>query len=225
MVSWIKIATTIFDDEKILLIESMPDADALIVIWLKMLVLAGKCNKDGVLMMNDTIPYTDEMLASIFRRPLNTVRLAIDTFVRFGMVEIINDCLLIPNWEKHQNIDGLDKIREQTRQRVSRHREKQKQLCNVTRNVTVTECNAIEQDTDTDKDIDIENGCCYTRIWQNLKPDEIDQLYEMYENAGELIDEVHAEVKRKRRIVKNPYAYIIGYADKKGWIHGRNQQM
>ena len=41
-----------FDDEKILLIESMPEADA-IVIWFKLLTLAGKINNGGVLMFND----------------------------------------------------------------------------------------------------------------------------------------------------------------------------
>ena len=33
-VKWIKIVTDIFDDEKMLLIESMPEANSLIVIWL-----------------------------------------------------------------------------------------------------------------------------------------------------------------------------------------------
>ena len=39
-VQWIKITTDIFDDEKIQLIESMPEGDTLIVIFLTML---GKC--------------------------------------------------------------------------------------------------------------------------------------------------------------------------------------
>ena len=136
-IKWIKIATDIFDDEKILLIEAMPDADAMIVIWFKLLTLAGKQNNSGVFLINDTIQYTDEMLATIFRRPLNTVRLALDTFYKF------------PKWEKHQNIDGMEKIREQTRLRVAKHREKQKL---IESNVTVTQCNATDKDKDKDKD-------------------------------------------------------------------------
>ena len=46
-VKWIKIATDIFDDEKILLIESLPEADSIIVIWFKLLCLAGKQNNSG----------------------------------------------------------------------------------------------------------------------------------------------------------------------------------
>lgn len=39
-IKWIKITTDIFDDEKIKLIDSMPDNDALIVIWFKLLIKA-----------------------------------------------------------------------------------------------------------------------------------------------------------------------------------------
>ena len=61
-VKWIKITTDIFDDEKILLIESLPESDSIIVVWFKLLCLAGKMNNSGVFMMNDSIAYTDEML-------------------------------------------------------------------------------------------------------------------------------------------------------------------
>lgn len=136
-VRWIKIVTDIFDDEKILLIESMPERDGIIVIWFKLLCLAGKQNNGGVFLLNDRIPYTDEMLSTIFRRPLNTVRLALQTFEQFGMVEIVNDTITIPKWDKHQQLDSMEKARELTRKRVEKYREKQAQLaCNVTCNVT-----------------------------------------------------------------------------------------
>lgn len=125
-VKWIKIVTDIFDDEKILLIESMPDRDAVIVIWFKLLCLAGKQNNGGVFMLNDKIAYTDEMLSTIFRRPINTVRLALDTFQHFGMVEIVNDTITIPNWERHQSLDKIQKGKEQNRKRVAAFRERQK---------------------------------------------------------------------------------------------------
>ncbi|MTV85783.1 phage replisome organizer N-terminal domain-containing protein, partial [Streptococcus pneumoniae] len=85
------------------------------VIWFKILTLAGKHNSNGLLMMTDKVHYTDEMLATIFRRPLNTVRMAIGVFEQFGMIEIIDGIISLPNWEKHQNVDGMEKIKEQTR--------------------------------------------------------------------------------------------------------------
>ncbi|HFI0423977.1 TPA: phage replisome organizer N-terminal domain-containing protein [Streptococcus suis] len=158
-IKWIKIVTDIFDDEKILLIESLPEADTIIVVWFKLLTLAGKQNYSGVLMMNDRIHYTDEMLATLFRRPLNTVRAALQTFEQFGMIEIINNAITIPNWEKHQSVESMEKAREQTRKRVAKYREKQKQLANsnVTCNVTVTPGNALEEEVEIDKEIDIDN--------------------------------------------------------------------
>lgn len=152
-IKWIKITTDIFDDEKICLIDALPDHDAILVIWFKILALAGKHNRNGLLMMSDKVHYTDEMLATIFRRPLNTVRMALGIFEQFGMVEIIDGIIALPNWEKHQNIDGMEKIKTQTRNRVARYREKQKNLAlgNVTCNVTVTESNATEEDRDKNK--------------------------------------------------------------------------
>ena len=148
---WIKIATDIFEDEKILLIDALPDADSFLVIWIKLLALAGKTNNGGVFVFSQDKPFTVEMLATIFRRPVADVQDAIDCFEGFGMIEVIDGIITIPNWEKHQNIDALERIREQTRQRVQRHRERQKQIVdcnassNVTSNATVTMCNATEE--------------------------------------------------------------------------------
>lgn len=155
-IKWIKIVTDIFDDEKILLIEELPEADSIIVIWFKLLCLAGKQNNCGVFLINDKIPYTEKMLATIFRRKESTVRLALETFETFGMIELMDGVITIPNWEKHQNIDGMEKVREQTRARVAKHREKQRLLleCNVTSNATVTHSNATDKDKEEDKEED-----------------------------------------------------------------------
>lgn len=127
-VKWIKIVTDIFDDEKILLMESMPSADSIIVIWFKLLCMAGKMNNSGVFTMGDKIAYTDEMLATIFRRDLNTVRLALKTFEEFGMIEIVNNTITIPNWSKHQNLDQLEAKKEYMKGYMREYREKQRLL-------------------------------------------------------------------------------------------------
>lgn len=133
-VIWIKIATAIFDDEKIRLIESMPEADSLIVIWIKLLTMAGKQNAGGFIFLSDTIPYTDEVLATILARPLDTVRLALQTFKKFGMIDHDeNGFMYLPNWDKHQNIDALEKIREQNRLRKQRQRQRQKEALEKTK--------------------------------------------------------------------------------------------
>lgn len=152
-VKWIKLSINMFEDEKIRLIENMPEADTILIIWVKLLAQAGKTNASGYIYLNENIPYTDEMLATIFNRPLNVVRLALKTFEQFGMIEVEDSFINITNWEKHQNVAGLEKIREQTRKRVARHREKKKlESENVTDNVTLR--NATEEDIDIEEDID-----------------------------------------------------------------------
>lgn len=155
-VKWIKIVTDIFDDEKMLLIDGLPEHDGIIVIWFKLLCMAGKQNNGGVFTLNDKIAYTDEMLATIFRRPLTTVRLALSTFEQFGMIEIINNTITIPNWEKHQSLDKLEQAKEKNRLRVAAHRERQKAIAsgNDYSNITVTPCNEADKDKDRDKELE-----------------------------------------------------------------------
>lgn len=102
-IKWIKVASDIFDDEKMLLIDTYPDADSIFVIWFKLLTLAGKQNNGGCFKVND-IPLDVEMLSSIIRRPVATVQRALDVFQRFGMVSITDDTYSVPNWNKHQTM-------------------------------------------------------------------------------------------------------------------------
>ena len=148
---WIKLCVNIFDDEKIALIESMPDADSIIVIWFKILCLAGKQNNCGVLMLSDRIPYTEEMLATIFRRPMSTVRLALTTFESFGMIEVVNGTITIPNWEKHQSVDKLAELKEYNRLAQQKSRAKKRALQAVNdMSMTCQRSQGIEEDIDKD---------------------------------------------------------------------------
>ena len=126
-VKWIKITTDIFDDEKILLIESLPDSYAIITCWFKLLCLAGKQNNSGVFLLG-RIAYTDKMLATIFRMKESTVTMALRTFEEFGMVEIVDGVITIPNWGKHQNLEQLEERRKYQREYQKEYRRKQKLL-------------------------------------------------------------------------------------------------
>ena len=125
-VKWIKMATNIWDNRKIVQIESLPDGDTIIVIWLKLLCLAGTTNDSGMVYFTKEIPYTEQMLSTLFNRPLATIQFALKVFQEFEMISIIDDFLQISNWKKYQNIEGMDKIREQNRIRKQNQRERQK---------------------------------------------------------------------------------------------------
>lgn len=149
-VKWIKLATDIFDNRKIKAIEQMPDGDAIVVIWLKILTLAGTVNDGGSVYFTRDIPYSDQLLAAQFSRPLPLIQLALSTFEKFGMIEIVDDIIHVSNWEKYQNIEGMDKIREQNRLRKQRQREREKALTDKC-HVTVTGSHATEEDKEEDK--------------------------------------------------------------------------
>ena len=149
--------TDIFDNRKIRQIESLPEGDAIIVIWMKLLCLAGKINDYGMIYLTKEIPYTDQMLSVQFGKPLPTIQLSLNTFRQFEMIEIIDNIMCISNWEEYQNIEMMEKVREQTRKRVAKFREKKKIECNVTETLQLTLRNATDRDRDKDRESDKES--------------------------------------------------------------------
>ena len=209
-VKWIKIVTDVFDDEKLILIESMPEADSIIVIWFKLLCLAGKQNRDGLLMLNDKIAYTDEMLATVFRRPINTVRLALQTFERFAMIEIVDGTICIANWEKHQNASKLAELREYNRiaQQKSRARRKLLPAVNDSQE-NVNDSQDTDIDIEEDKEEDKENKSvsqAKTRTTRFTPP----TLEEVRSYCAERKNSVDAQ-------------RFVDYYTSNGWLVGKNK--
>lgn len=155
-VKWIKIAVDMFDNRKIKQIGSMPEGDSLLLMWVQLLCLAGNVNDGGFIYLTKEIPYTDEMLATQFNKPISTVRLALKTFEQFGMIEIINNMIFLSSWEKYQSIDRLTAIREKDRERKRRKREAEKLLPQNSTEIPRTSMDVpridIEGDIDIDKD-------------------------------------------------------------------------
>ena len=179
-VKWIKITTDVFDDEKILLIESLPDGYAIITVWFKLLCLAGKQNNGGVFMMGQAA-YTEKMLATIFRMKKSTVSVALQTFEKFGMIEMVDGVITIPNWNKHQALDAYEKKKERDRVYQQERRAAQKALISGTAerssdassdtsfDYKQTQSSYVavsdkeedkERDKDIEKDIEKENDTC-----------------------------------------------------------------
>ena len=161
-VKWIKITTDMFDNRKIKHLRRLPDGNNIVLIWVMLLTMAGRCNASGMIFLTENIPYTPKMIADELDFEESTVILALEALERFDMVICNEGVLTIAGWEEHQNIDGLDKIREQNRIRQAKFKEKQKLLSgnvtdNVTDNVTVTDGNATDIDIELDKDIKKKN--------------------------------------------------------------------
>lgn len=210
-IKWIKLTTDIFDNQKIRQIEVLPDGDSIIVIWLKLLTLAGKINDNGQIYLTDEIPYTEEMLATAFNRNINTIRVALNTFEKFGMINRIDNILEISNWEKYQNIEGMDRVREQTRQRVANYRARQKQIEQKQCNVTVTQCNETDIDKEREKEEDKEKNKrkdkSKTDFLKHSKTSEfkIDGLVDMYNSICIKLPKVRALTDKRKSSVEKLY--------------------
>lgn len=120
-------------------IGGVPYRDKLTAVWFELLDLAGKSNHDGLLVDNNEIPYkTYEDIAIMIDRDEKEVELCMNFFINEQMVKIVNKVYCITKFVEYQNAEGLQRIREQGRQRVAQYRERKK-LALIEEN---TECNA-----------------------------------------------------------------------------------
>ena len=144
-VKWIKLTTDMFDNRKIKHLRKLPEGNSIVLIWVMLLTMAGRCNAGGMIFLTENIPYTPKMLADELDFEENTVLLALNALEQMNMVVTDRGYFKIAGWNEHQNIEGMEKIREQNRIRQANYKSKQKLLLgNVTDNVTVTLGNATE---------------------------------------------------------------------------------
>lgn len=125
-VKWIKLTTDMFDNPKIKYLRSLPDGDRLLLVWVAVLTMAGRCNANGMLILTDTIPYSAEMIANEFDFDLNTVKLALKAFNDLSMIAVVNGTFAVPGWSEYQSTDKLEQIRERDKERKRIERAKKK---------------------------------------------------------------------------------------------------
>lgn len=161
-VKWIKITTDMFDNRKIKHLRKLPDGNNIVLIWVMLLTMAGRCNSNGMVFLTQNIPYTPKMLADELDFEENTVKLALQSLEQLGMIVMDNGFFSIPGWEEHQNAEALEKIREQNRIRKQKQREKQKIECvtEMSRDVSVTNLGSHATDIDKEEDKDKDNNIC-----------------------------------------------------------------
>lgn len=150
---WIKLRTDMFTDEKILLIE--PN-DSTLIVWVKLLCMAGKTENDGVFLIGNKKPHTAATIAKVIGRPEKKVREALEELEAFGLIEKVNGVVTIPNWGKHQGSDVIDKSKQAHRERQKRYRERQRSVisdASVTSRVTPGDAVEEEQEEEQEKEV------------------------------------------------------------------------
>ena len=152
-VKWIKITTDMFDNRKVKHLRRLPDGNNIVLIWVMLLTMAGRCNSGGMIFLTENIPYTPKMLADELDFEENTVQLALKALEQLNMIVTDSGFFSIAGWNEYQNIEGMDKIREQNRIRKQRQREKQKALP-TDNHVTSRDSHATDKEEEKERDIE-----------------------------------------------------------------------
>jgi predicted phage replisome organizer len=158
-VKWIKLTTDMFDNRKIKHLRKLPEGNSIVLIWVMLLTMAGRCNASGMIFLTENIPYTPKMLADELDFEENTVKLALEALERFRMIVTDNGFFAIAGWDEHQNIEGMEKIRESKRLAQARWRAKQKELPAIvdsTVDSTRYLVDDAEEDKEKERDLDLD---------------------------------------------------------------------
>lgn len=160
-VKWIKLTTDMFDNRKIKHLRKLPEGNNVVLIWVMLLTMAGRCNSNGMIFLTENIPYTPKMLADELDFEENTVQLALQSLKQFNMIVTDGDYFTIAGWEEYQNTDRLSQIREYNRIAQQKSRAKRKLLQGKTddvndKSMTSQRCHDtdIEEDKDRDKEVE-----------------------------------------------------------------------
>lgn len=161
-VTWIKLATEFPGDRKIKQIRRMPEGDTIALMWIFLLCLAGDINDDGMIYLTPEIPFSDEELADEFKMDVGIVRVALQTFQKLGMIDIVDDVICLTSWEKWQATDKLAELRDYNKIKQRESRARKKLLKGVNDNVndmslTCQPCQDTDIDIDIDKDLEKES--------------------------------------------------------------------
>ena len=172
---WLKLKNDFFKRQDIMIVENMPNGKDYILFYLKMLLESVSHN--GELRFNDTIPYNEQMLATITNTNIDIVRSAMQVFTSLNMIEVLDDDTIYMT-EVEKLIGSSANNDNANRQRRFRERKKQEKLPSVTKSnapVTedVTENNeSIDKETDIDKEteVDIERDNTPAKRTKFVKP-------------------------------------------------------
>lgn len=154
-VQWIKLYIDVFDKRKIKKLRRLPAGNDLLLIWVMLLVMAGKCNAGGMIFITESIPYTEEDLADELDFEADTISNALKAFQDLDMISYTDDGYInIIGWEEYQNTDKLAEMREKDRKRKQLERAKTKALKEVSKNVhgQSTDSPHIEEEKDKEKE-------------------------------------------------------------------------
>ena len=199
-VKWIKITTDMFDNRKIKHLRKLPDGNSIVLIWVMLLTMAGRCNAQGMIFLTENIPYTPKMLADELGFEENTVVLALQSLEQLNMIITDSGFFQIAGWEEYQNIEGMERIREQNRLRKQRQREKEKLLLGDG-HVMSRDCHGTEEDIEKEIDIETEREGKRESADSHHAP-AVQDVVDMYNRICKSFPSVKAISEARKKAVK-----------------------
>ncbi len=152
-VKWVKLTTDMFDNRKVKHLRKLPDGNNIVLIWVMLLTMAGRCNAGGMIFLTENIPYTPKMLADELDFEENTVVLALKALESLDMIITENGFFTIAGWEEYQNTDRLAELREYNRLAKKKSRAKKKLLADVNdKSMTSQRCQDTEEEEEEEKE-------------------------------------------------------------------------
>ena len=150
-IKWIKITTDMFDNRKIKAIRKLPEGNNIILIWVMLLSLAGRCNASGMIFLTENIPYTNKMLSDELGFDESVICIALNTLEKFGMISRDEKMLIsVNNWCEYQNVDAMEEIREYERIRKAKQRSRKKEISIKHSSECIEECSFMSSKSNTE---------------------------------------------------------------------------
>lgn len=121
-VKWIKLIVTARNGKSMKQLKALPNGERMALLWYELMQLAGEVNEQGFLYYDDDFPYTEEMLATELNYDFIFIKYALEMMTKLKMITIIDDVFCLANWNKYQNVKGLNDIRERNRLYMQEYR-------------------------------------------------------------------------------------------------------
>ena len=228
-VKWIKLTTDMFDNRKIKHLRRLPDGNNIVLLWVMLLTMAGRCNAGGMIFLTENIPYTTKMLADELDFEETTVELGIQALDQLNMIASKNGFFSIAGWEEYQNADRLAELRAKDRERKRLKRADAKALLEDStecpRNIRGTSTDCPHTDKDKERDLDEEKDLSISTPTASKKhkygehqnvlltDEEYTKLqYRFPTNYKERIETFSEAIARKGYKYKSHYLAILDWA-------------
>lgn len=183
-------------------------------LWITILMLANWKDKQwqGKTIKRGSFITSYPSLADATGLSIQQVRTAINKLKSTGEIQQIvtnkYQLIIVVNYEKYQDLSSDDNSQSTDNQQSNNSQ------------ITVNQHQLNKGNKGNKDNKGINNSSSLRgqdRLINRMTEEEVEIIFKTYQDADYLIDEVQAEVDKRKRQIKKPFQYVIGYAEKKGW--------